>query len=113
MVPLSRPSVREGNPSLLEAAAEGRRELISNLADVDEVMEDLYLLATDQEEEEDEASDSMYGSCPVLRNVSTREIQSALRRATLSRKIMPTLCGAALRGVGVEPVLDCVAEYRE
>jgi hypothetical protein len=31
----------------------------------------------------------------------------------LTRRIMPTMCGAALRGLGVEPVLDCVAEYCE
>jgi elongation factor G len=30
---------------------------------------------------------------------------------TLARKVMPMMCGAALRGVGVEPVLDNVAEY--
>ena len=30
---------------------------------------------------------------------------------TLARKVMPTMCGAALRGVGVEPFLDSVAEY--
>jgi elongation factor G len=30
---------------------------------------------------------------------------------TLARKVMPTMCGAALRGVGVEPFPDSVAEY--
>ena len=40
---------------------------------------------------------------------STEEIQSSLRWMTLARKVMPTICCAALRGVGVGPVLDSVA----
>lgn len=88
--------------SLMKAALVGRRELISSLADVDEVMEDLYL--TVMMEENDDVGDGMD-------SISTEEIQSSLRRMTLSRKVMLTMCGAALRGVGVEPVLDCVAEY--
>ena len=69
---------------------DARRELISNLADVDETMEDLYLLAT--MEEDDENGDA---TCQIIDNVSTAEIQSSLRRMTLNRMIMPTLCGAA------------------
>ena len=42
VISLTSPSVREGNPALIEAALDARRDLISNLADVDEVMEDLY-----------------------------------------------------------------------
>ena len=87
--------------SLLKSALLGRRELVSKLADVDEVMEDLYLNA--MMEEDDEEVDGV--------DISTEEIQSSLRRMTLARKVMPTMCGAALRGVGVEPVLDSVAEY--
>lgn len=90
--------------SIKEAALDARRELISNLADADEIMEDLYLHAAMEEGESE-------SSCPITDNISTYDIQSSLRRMTLERKVMPTLCGAALRGVGVEPVLDCVAEY--
>jgi elongation factor G len=88
--------------SLMKAALHGRRELVSKLADVDEVMEDLYLNA--MMEDNDDKGDG-------LDSISTVEIQSSLRRMTLARKVMPTMCGAALRGVGVEPVLDSVAEY--
>ncbi|KAL9181828.1 hypothetical protein ACHAXT_012171 [Thalassiosira profunda] len=102
VVSLTSPGVREGNPALIEAALDARRDLISNLADVDETMEDLYLNAMEGEEEH---------ACPILASVSTEDIRSSLRRTSLNRTVMPTLCGAALRGVGVEPVLDCVAEY--
>jgi elongation factor G len=87
----------------LDAALDARRDLIARLADVDEVMEDLYLNAM---EDEDDGS-----RCPILSNISTSQIQSSLQRMTLSRSIMPTMCGAALRGIGVEPVLDGVAEF--
>jgi len=87
----------------LEAALDARRDLITSLADVDETMEDLYLHAMECEDDEND--------CPILSNISTSQIQSSLRRMTLSKSIMPTMCGAALRGIGVEPVLDGVAEF--
>ena len=103
-----------GREPLTRAASDGRRELVSNLADVDEVMEDLYLHAMMIENNEEEEDGGGGGAdCPILDGISTEEIQSSLRRMTLERRVMPTMCGAALRGVGVEPLLDCVAEYRE
>jgi len=104
---------------VLNAALEARRELIAALANVDEDMEDLYLEAMMMEEEENEGSShdnttangTIYKSCPILNTVTTSQIQSSLRRTTLSRSIMPTFCGAALRGLGVEPLLDAVAGY--
>ena len=91
---------------LMEVAINARRELISNLANVDEIMEDLYLLAT---LEQDDGGGSEEEN--IEDYITTDEIQASIRRMTLQRKVMPTLCGAALRGVGVEPLLDCVAEY--
>ncbi|MCU7843950.1 MAG: elongation factor G [Candidatus Thiodiazotropha sp. (ex Monitilora ramsayi)] len=39
------------------------------------------------------------------------EIRDALRRATLSSKIVPVLCGSSLRNKGVQPLLDAVIDY--
>ena len=39
------------------------------------------------------------------------ELQPALRRATISGKLVPVLCGAALRNKGVQAVLDAVVDY--
>ena len=103
--------LQQGGLSLMRAASDGRRELVSNLANVDEVMEDLYLHAVMGNDEVDGGAD--YHSCQILGSISTEEIQSSLRRMVLARRVMPTMCGTALRGMGVEPVLDCVAEYRE
>jgi elongation factor G len=38
-------------------------------------------------------------------------IRQVLRSATLAHQIHPVLCGSALHGIGVQPVLDAVAEY--
>ncbi len=95
----------------MRAASDRRQELMSNLANINEVMEDLYLHAVMGKDEVDGGAD--YQSCPILGSISTEEIQSSLRRMVLARRVMPTMCGAALCGMGVEPILDCVAEYRE
>jgi elongation factor G len=38
-------------------------------------------------------------------------IQKVIRDATLHMQIQPVLCGSALHGIGVEPILDAVAAY--
>jgi len=43
--------------------------------------------------------------------ISKDELRRALRRATLDLKLVPVLCGAALRNKGVQPVLDAVVDY--
>ena len=39
------------------------------------------------------------------------EIIEAIRQTTLSLKVVPILCGAALRNKGIQPVLDAVVHY--
>ena len=72
-----------------QAAVTARADLIAALANVDEAMEEYYLL----EEEPTNA-----------------EIRAALRRATLGRRALPVMAGAALRGRGIEPLLDSIAD---
>ncbi len=45
--------------------------------------------------------------------ISKKEIRQALRCATLdySKKIVPVMCGAALRNRGVQPLLDAIGDY--
>jgi elongation factor G len=38
-------------------------------------------------------------------------IRRAIRQATIAQEIQPVLCGSALHGVGVQPVLDAVSHY--
>ncbi len=39
------------------------------------------------------------------------ELATALRRATIAGKIVPVLCGSALKRMGVAPLLDAVVDY--
>jgi elongation factor G len=39
------------------------------------------------------------------------EIRAALRKGTISAKIVPILCGASFRNKGVQPLLDAVVDY--
>src|SRR5437868_3857168 len=43
--------------------------------------------------------------------ISEALIHRVLREATLHLQIQPVLCGSALHGAGVEPILDAVAAY--
>ena len=83
-------SVSEIPPDLLDSARQGREKLIECLSDYDENLMRKYL----NEE--------------VL---SQEEIISALRKATLSLKATPVLCGSAFKNKGVQPLLDAVIDY--
>jgi elongation factor G len=43
--------------------------------------------------------------------ISKEELLKALRIATIGRKIVPVLCGAALRNKGVQPLLDAIVAF--
>ena len=44
-------------------------------------------------------------------SISESEIKSALRTATIEAKIVPVLCGSALKNKGVQALLDAIVEY--
>lgn len=43
--------------------------------------------------------------------ISVDELKVALRKATIERKIVPVLCGSALKNKGVQPLLDAVVDF--
>jgi elongation factor G len=43
--------------------------------------------------------------------VTAQAIRRALRKGTLSGRLTPVLCGAALRNKGIQPLLDAVCDY--
>ncbi len=75
---------------LQEEACELRELLIEKVAETDEALTHKYL---DGEE------------------ISVEELKAALRRATIDLKLVPVLCGSALRNKGVQPLLDAVVDY--
>jgi len=67
-----------------------REKMIETLAEVDDSLADKYLSGEE---------------------ISVAEIEQSLRKATISLKIVPVLCGAALRNKGIQPVLDAIIDY--
>ena len=43
--------------------------------------------------------------------ISPEEIIAAIRKATISAKIVPVLCGASFKNIGVQPLLDAVVNF--
>ena len=43
--------------------------------------------------------------------ISKEEIKRALRKATLEYRLVPVLCGSALRTLAIHPLLDAIGEY--
>ncbi|RKY00707.1 elongation factor G, partial [Candidatus Poribacteria bacterium] len=75
---------------LRELAEEYREKLLEEVASEDEVLMEKYL-----EGEE----------------ISEEEIKRVLREMTISNRGVPVLCGAALRNIGVQPILDAVVDF--
>jgi elongation factor G len=67
-----------------------RQALIESLAELDEQIMMLYLDGQD---------------------VSASQIKAAIRRLTVSNRIVPVLCGSALRDQGIELLLDAIVDY--
>lgn len=45
------------------------------------------------------------------KEISEREIKTALRRAVIRGEVVPVLCGAALKNTGIQPLLDAIVDY--
>ncbi|MBI4789290.1 MAG: elongation factor G, partial [Chloroflexi bacterium] len=83
------PETREIRADLLEEAKRHHAGMTELIAETDEALTTKYLEGT---------------------AISEEELRSALRRATISGKLVPVLCGAALRNKGVQAVLDAVVD---
>jgi elongation factor G len=86
-----RAPLAEDHPSYADAVL-AREAMLESLADVDDAIMDRVL---------DE------GGPPP----SVEDIRAGLRRATLSLRGFPVLCGAALKNRGIQPLLDAVVHY--
>lgn len=75
---------------LRELAEEWRHTLIEAVADADEEMLTKYLEGQE---------------------ISIAEIKTAIRKMTLSGKLIPVICGSSYKNKGVQPLLDAVVDY--
>ncbi|HEY5335868.1 MAG TPA: elongation factor G [Mycobacteriales bacterium] len=74
----------------LEAAQAAHDKLVETVAENDDALMEKYL----------------EGEEPTL-----EELKAGIRRATISSKINPVLCGTAFKNKGVQPMLDAVVDY--
>ena len=56
-------------------------------------------------------SDELIEKLLAEESVDAELIRRVLRQATLAGMVVPVLCGSALDGIGVQPLLDAVGEY--
>lgn len=82
--------VEEVPQDMLSLAESARTNLIEHLADVDDAVAERYL-----EGEE----------------ITVEEMKRVLRQGTVSMKLVPVLCGSALKNRGIPPVLDAIVDY--
>jgi elongation factor G len=74
----------------LELMAPWREQLLETLGEEDEEFLELYLSGQEP---------------------SVDDVRKAVRRVTLDLKLVPVLCGSALKNVGVQPVMQAVCDY--
>lgn len=77
-------------PEMEEKAARYREKFLETLADKNDHIMEKYL----SEEE-----------------IETRELNQAIRDATVSLELVPVFCGAALRNKGIQPLLEGIVDY--
>lgn len=77
-------------PAFREEAQKYRDQLLEVLAEKNDLLMEKYLSGED---------------------ISSEEIKTVLRAATLKFELVPVLCGAALRNKGIQPLLDAVVDY--
>jgi elongation factor G len=75
---------------LKEETSTYRTKLIESLAELDDPLMEKYLGGEE---------------------ITESEIKATVRRATISMKAVPVLCGAALRNQGIQPLIDAIVDY--
>ena len=77
-------------PKFRETAEEYRDKLIETAAEFDDNIMEAYL-----------------AEAPI----DTDKLLAAIRRATTDLKLVPLLCGAALKNKGIQPLLDAIVQF--
>ena len=76
--------------TMAEQAGSAREEMIEALADFHDPLAELFLDG---------------------KEIPKELLHEAIRTATLGHHAVPVLCGAALRNIGIQPVLDAICRY--
>jgi len=84
------PTVESIPPSMKAQAALARTQLLEAVCETDDELLEQWL----EGHETDEVT-----------------LRSALRRATITSKLIPVVCGSALNRIGIQPLLDAIVAY--
>ncbi len=83
-------STEEISEDLFDTAVEYREKLVETVAEVDDEIMEAYLSETP---------------------VGTESLLDAIRKATIDLKLVPVLCGSALKNKGIQPLLDAIVGF--
>ncbi len=83
-------SIQDISGEFLEKAEEYREKLVETVAEVDDAIMEAYL-----------------SEAPV----TNESLIDAIRNATIDLKLVPVLCGSALKNKGVQPLIDAIVRY--
>ena len=84
------PLYAEIDPARREEARKGRENLLDHLSHVSDQLTELYLAGSE---------------------IPAATLRAAIRKGALGGSFTPVLCGASLRNMGVQPVLDAVVDF--
>jgi elongation factor G len=73
-----------------EAAQEARSRLIDEVTAIDDKLAEKFIMEE---------------------TLSEEEIKASIRKGTISGKLIPVICGASFKNIGVQPLLDSVVAY--
>ncbi|MCD5396513.1 MAG: elongation factor G [Candidatus Pacebacteria bacterium] len=82
--------IRDIPEDLKQKAEEWRHKMLEKIASEDHILLEKYLEG---------------------KEMSPKEIRESLRKSVISYKLVPVLCGAALKNKGIQPLLDAVIYY--
>ncbi len=82
--------INDIDSDLLNQAEEHREHLLETLSEADDDIMEKYL----SEE-----------------TISIDELKASIRKATTANKLVPVLCGSALRNKGIQPLLNAIADF--
>ncbi|MBW2560326.1 MAG: elongation factor G, partial [Deltaproteobacteria bacterium] len=75
---------------MLSETKEYREKLVETLAEIDDIIAEKYLEGAE---------------------ITESELIESLRNATLSLRVVPVMCGTALRNKGIQPILDSITHF--
>jgi elongation factor G len=73
-----------------QAALEAREFLVEKVAEIDEHLMEKYIEG---------------------QKITPDEIKSGIRKGTVTNKLVPVLCGTALKNKGIQPLMDAIVDY--